>query len=167
MNTDDRFTKDGQAVFLAPAKSLWDLRQATKRAYLKEAEQEAYTVKKEELYYVDMPEQLLGNAQLLKEIIDEYKNDMSGTTDGKLNCVAILGDSREGILLHLEGDILKCAYYPTITKHQACGEHTLAVKLAMLADEADNISICINRPIFSGRLPAKELLHYLSKQMEL
>lgn len=166
MKLEDRFTQDGQTVFLTPAKSLWDLRQATKQAYLKEAEQEAYIVKREELYYADMPEQILGNEAPLREIIEEYRNDMTGTTDGKLNCVAILGDSREGILLHLEGDILKCAYLPTISRQQAWEEHRLAIKLAMLADEAGNISICINHPAFSGRLPAKKLLHYLSKQME-
>ena len=159
--------KQGAAVFLPPEPSLWDLRQATKQAIRARKERQPYIIVQNEIYYSGILDQLLRTPSRLQKESLLYSKAIIGEEKGCLRCVLLWEDKREGLLLHSNDGLLRCAYVPAVTESLLHKEHELALTLAVLADHAADVSITLDRNIQPGAYVLRELLHYISEQMDI
>lgn len=159
--------QEGKAVFLPPEPCLWNLRQAAKHAILAGKEARRFIVVQMEMYYRGMLNQLLSIPGRLQEEAMIYSKAVIGENGGCLRCVLLWEDNREGLLLHSNDGSLLCAYVPTVTESLLHKEHELALTLAALADHAADVPIALDRNIQPGTYVLRELLHYMSEQMDI
>ena len=159
--------KQGAAVFLPPEPSLWDMRQAAKHAILDGEEARRFIVVQMEMYYRGMLNQLLRKPGRLQEEALIYNKAVVGENGGCLRCVLLWEENREGLLLHSHDGLLLCAYVPVVTESLVRKEHDLALTLAALADHATDVPIALDRNIQPGTYVLRELLHYMSEQMDI
>lgn len=159
--------KQGAAVFLPPESSLWDLRQATKQAIRAGKERQPFIVVQNEIYYSGILDQLLRTPSRLQKESLLYSKAITGEEKGCLRCVLLWEDNHEGLLLHSNDGSLLCAYVPVITESLLHKEHELALTLAAIADHAADVPIDLDRNIQPGMYVLRELLHYMSEQMDI
>ena len=158
--------RQGEAVFLPPEPCLWDMRQAAKQAIRDEKDAQRFMVVHEEMYYPGMLDQLLATPGRLQEEVLLYGDAITGEKDGGLRC-AFLWEGSEGLLLHRDGSELLCAFVPAVTEGLAHREHELAMMLAALAGQAEDTPVVLDRGIKPGKHVLRELLHYISEQMDV
>lgn len=160
--------REGEAVFHPIEQSIWDVRQEAKQRMLDGDPAWLFRVTQEISYDPHMLDQLMWDEDSLRETARSLGEKIVGTHNGALNCAALWDDAEEeGILLHLEGEELVCAYLPLMSKADAEKEHALSMKLAGLAAEADDVPIRIDRKLEAGRWSLKQLLLYLSEQIDV
>ena len=158
---------EGEAIFFPPEPSMWDMRQTARQAVLDKAKMRPFIVAHEEMYYPNMLDLLLNDPAKLEEAAFALGKDIIGDRDGHIRCALLWESSSEGILLHRDGFELLCAYVPAITEQASHGEHELALALATLAEQASNTPIMLDRGLKSGKQSLREILHYLSEQMDI
>ena len=110
---------------------------------------------------------LLNDPAKLEEAAFALGKDIIGDMDGHIRCALLWESGSEGILLHKEGFELLCAYVPAMTEQAAHGEHELALALATLAEQALDTPITLDRGLKSGKQSLREILHYLSEQVDI
>ena len=160
--------REGEAVFHPIELSLWDVRQEAKQRILDGDPAWLFRVTQEISYDPHMLDQLMWDEETLRETARSLGEKIVGTQNGALNCAALWdGADEDGILLHMEGDELVCAYLPLITKAAAEKEHALSMKVAALASEADDVPIRLDRKLEAGRWSLKRLLQYLAEQIDV
>lgn len=158
--------QQGEAVFLPPEPCLWELLQAAKRAIRDGKEARRFIVVREEMYYPGMLDQLLGTPGRLRKEARLYDEAIAGEEDGCLRCALLWENNREGLLLHGDGSALLCAYVPAVTKELANREREWARKLAVLAGQAADTPVVLDRGIEPGKHALGKLLRDLSEQMD-
>lgn len=163
---EEAVVKRGTAPFLAPRQCLREIRTLTKQAVLHRKEQRRYLVVHEELFYPHMLDQLLADPEELKKTAFEMKSTISGDLNGALLCALLWEDHCEGLLVHLEENLLLCAYYPGITAREAKSERLTVRHLKEIAAQTRKMSVWLDRAFPPGRYSLEEVLKYLSGQMD-
>lgn len=161
------FIPRGEAVFLPLERCLWDIRQASKHAFLSGRKPQRYVVADEMMYYPGALERVLISPNMIEETVQAYREAMLGQERGCFRCVYLWENWGEGVLLHLEKERLLSAYVPLVTEEIARKEHALSLSLTTLAREAQNMPIVLERELPSGRHQLSELLHILSEQLDI
>lgn len=161
------FIPRGEAVFLPLERCLWDIRQASKHAFLSGHKPQRYVVADEMMYYPGALERVLISPNMIEETVQAYREAMLGQERGCFRCVYLWENWGEGALLHLEKERLLSAYVPLVTEEIARKEHALSLSLTTLAREAQNMPIVLERELPSGRHQLSELLHILSEQLDI
>ncbi len=143
----------------------WDIRQETVQALLGGKEPVPYLIKYTLECLPDGMRLTLYHEERKQEFIEEYRNFLIGKTKEALDCVLLQDMNGEGMLTHLEGEELQCAYYPVVTLETAKYEMILAHKLENLAELAKDTRIDLRRGIKAGNYCLSDLLLLLSEKM--
>ena len=142
----------------------WDIRQETVQALLEGKEPTPFLL-------MDTIECLEGGMRLTlyyegkDDFIEKHRNGLIGETKKAIHCVLLRDINGDGMLVHLEGEELLCAYYPVVTLKTAKYEMLLTKKMENLATLAMDTRIDLRRGIKAGNYLLSDLLLDLSKKM--